>query len=434
MDADAIVIGAGAAGLAAARRLAARGQHVVLLEARDRVGGRAFSVPTGRALTPAELGAEFIHGPGEATLALLREDGMASVDVGDEGWSRTADGLQRDENDFFEVTSIFEAVDSLDDDETVDAFLRRFDADAPERERASVARGFVEGFDAADPAIASVRAIAQEWESGTDWRSARPVGGYAALFAHLRSRCIAAGAELHLCARVTRIAWEPGEVAVETTDARGTVRTFRGRSAIVTLPAGVLREGSVRFDPALPASKRAALAKIEMGDVVKVVLVFRTAFWERIAGARFRDATFFRTESLPFHAYWTQVPLRAELVVAWVGGPDATAMSGVSLDDRIERAREGFGALLDARDEALREFETGFTHDWRTDPFANGAYSYLIVGGADARAALAEPLDATLFFAGEATSSDDQSGTVNGALETGQRAAREVEACLKRRS
>ncbi|HLX26650.1 MAG TPA: FAD-dependent oxidoreductase, partial [Candidatus Cybelea sp.] len=213
---------------------------------------------------------------------------------------------------------------------------------------------------------------------------------------------------------------------------------LHARIALVTVPAGVLQanahDGGMAFDPQLPASKCAALEKILSGDVVKVVLLFRTAFWENVHAGRYRDAGFFRCERTPFAVYWTQLPVRTELVVAWRGGPGATALRGVSADELIERARDGFGSMLGADAEARAEFQTGFTHDWGADPYARGAYSYVAVGGEDARAALAQPVDETLFFAGEATSTDGQGGTVNGALETGERAAWEVLRCLKRRS
>lgn len=439
MEFDAIVIGAGAAGLSAARTLAEHSLRVAVVEARDRVGGRVLSVSTPRELTPAELGAEFIHGGGEQTLRLLRDDGMASVDLGGESWIGGANGrLEPEENEFGSVAEIFEAADSLPRDESVETFLRRFDGDESQRELARAARSFVEGFDAADPAIASAREIALEWRSGVDQRSARPIGGYARMFERLKNACTTAGASLHLSSIVRSIEWRRGAATVEVAGARGEREQLRARTAIITLPVGILKagagDGGVAFDPPLPAAKCAALEKILSGDVVKVALWFRTAFWESVDGGRYRDAGFFRSKRAPFAVFWTQLPLRTELVVAWRGGPGATALRGVSADELIEHARDGFGSMLGAPAEARAEFAAGFMHDWSADPYALGAYSYVAVGGENARAALAQPLDETLFFAGEATSADGQGGTVNGALETGERAAVEVLRCLKRRS
>jgi len=439
VECDAIVIGAGAAGLAAARCLAARAFRVIVLEARDRVGGRAFSVPTPRSLTPAELGAEFIHGRGLETMALLREASLAAVDTGGDSWRCTARGdLERDEEEFLSAATLFGEANSLMQDESVETFLRRFAGDPLQRDRAEAARQFVEGFDAADPAIASARAIAFEWRSGTDWSSTRPIGGYAPLFACLQDDCVARGVDVRLSTIVTGITWQRGAVDVQLSAAHGAGETLRTRAVVITLPAGVLQErsgeGSVTFHPQLPSTKYRALEKIVMGDVVKVALLFESPFWENVHGGRYYDAGFFRGNGPPFGVYWTQVPVRTELVVAWAGGPRATALRAHATDDLVARARDTFGELLGAPDECAAAFDRGYTHDWRRDPFSRGAYTYLAVGGEGAREALAAPLDDTLFFAGEGTSLDGQAGTVNGALESGVRAAAEVAECLNRRS
>jgi len=433
MDADVIVVGAGAAGLAAARSLAARSMRVLLIEARDRVGGRIWSRQTSRTATPAELGAEFIHGRALQTMALLRDAGTAAIDVGSEYWVTGKRGrLQRDESAFMSAAKIFEATRELDRDESVDRFLRRFERDERMQKTVAAARDFVEGFEAADPAIASTRGIAFEWQSGVDSTSARPLGGYPPLLERLRAECIEAGVRIELSTVVRAIAWQRGNVKIGATNSRGMAATFRARFAIVTLPIGVLRhngdETAVVFEPALPAAKQTALASIEMGHAVKVVLWFHTPFWERLEDGRYRDGAFFRSEGQAFQTYWTLVPVRSELVVAWAGGPKAYALRGLASADLVEEALNGFSQLFDAPDLTSSEFEGGLTHDWTSDPFSRGAYSYVAVDGANARAELAAQLDETLFFAGEATSTDGQGGTVNGALATGERAAAEVAA------
>lgn len=434
MDADAIVIGAGAAGLAAARSLASRSLQVIVVEGRDRIGGRVWSRRVARAAVPAELGAEFIHGQGKKTMLLLRDAGTAAIESGGEYWKCGEAGDLRPDDRVMSAAQIFEGVRSFPADESVEQFLRRFDGEAAMADTVEAARAFVEGFEAADPAIASARAIADEWRSGVDSTSARPIGGYPPMFQRLENACAAAGVHMCVSTIVRRVSWRRGAVAVDVVTCHGQARTIRARAAVVTLPVGVLRhrgdETEVVFDPELPAAKREALARIEMGHALKVVLWFRTAFWERVCDGRYRDAAFFSCMGQPFRGYWTQLPVRSELVVAWAGGPRATALSGASPAELIGRALDGFGALFGERELARKEFEGGAMHDWFHDRFARGAYSYVAVGGGDARAALAAIVDDTLFFAGEATSSDGQGGTVNGALETGERAARQAAAVL----
>jgi monoamine oxidase len=435
LNADVIVIGAGAAGLSAARSLADKSLQVIVLEARDRTGGRVWSKPSVRKAVAEELGAEFIHGRAAETMALLRDAGTAAIDTGGESWACDEEGdLRRDEADLRSASRIFEQARTLAGDESVDRFLRRFENDKAMRETVRAARAFVEGFEAADPAIASVRAIADEVRSGVDFATERPLGGYGPMFERLRDACAAASVQVNLSTVVQRISWRRGAVAVEATSEWGEARTIHARAAVVTLPVGVLRhngdESEVVFDPDLPAAKREALRNIEMGHVVRVGLWFRTAFWERIRNGRYRAGAFFRCLGRPFAAYWTQLPVRSELIVAWAGGPKATALSRASQAQLIERALDGFGALVGEPALAREEFESGVMHDWNQDPFSRGAYSYVAVGGGNARAVLAAPVDDTLFFAGEATSNDGQGGTVNGALKTGERAAREAATSL----
>jgi monoamine oxidase len=430
MDTDVIVIGAGAAGLAAALWLAERSIRVVALEGRDRIGGRVMWQSLGTGEAPAELGAEFIHGPAPETTAFLDEAGLTSLETGGPVWICNSTGELRAVEEDFSSVDVFERASSLVADESVDAFLRPFEQDPQWRDRARRARAFVEGFEAADPALASVRAIADEVRTGVDSSSSRPVGSYAPLFEHLAGRCARAGVDLRLGTTVERITWAPGNVTIEARSGNGALPPIRARCAIATVPVGILhRRGNgarLSFTPPLPAEKQAAIDGLEMGHAVRVALAFRTPFWEHVAGGRYRDAAFFRCEAGTFNAFWTQLPLRSRSIVAWAGGPRATAMNGTSIQERIDRARDQFGAMFGERDLARREFEAGATHDWSVDPFANGAYSYVATGAGAARAALGAPIAETLFFAGEATATDGQGGTVSGSFATGLRAAREA--------
>jgi monoamine oxidase len=424
MDTDVVVVGAGAAGLAAALELTKRSVRVVVLEGRDRAGGRVRWEPVGSVDVPAELGAEFIHGAAPETSSFLAEAGLTQIPTGGPAWTCASSGELVPVDDDFTAVEIFERVRSLPGDESVDTFLRRFENDPNLRTAAARARIFVEGFEAADPMLASARAIADELRSGVDSSSSRPVGSYSLLFDHLRARCASEGVDLRLNTPVTHITWKPGEV---------TVGALRARCAIITLPVGVLREtgaAAVTFVPPLPTEKQTALNGLEMGHAVRVTMAFRTPFWEQINGGRYRDAAFFRCENGPFNAFWTQYPLGGRTIVAWGGGPRAVALDGVPAQERIDRARDAFGAMLGAGDLARSELEAGVTHDWSADPFSRGSYSYVATGAVGAREALGKPVEATLFFAGEATSTDGQGGTVSGAFETGMRAAREAAATL----
>src|SRR5579875_409169 len=167
MDWDVAVIGAGAAGFAAALELQRHELRVVLIEARDRVGGRAWSFDPPGAPRPAE------------TLALLREARIAEVTVSGERWEYRNGRLTRRPEELWAGTDLIERARTLEEDESVEAFLQRF-AGEPQHARAiETIRTLVAGFDAADPARASVRAIAEEWagDASLGAGASRPVGG-----------------------------------------------------------------------------------------------------------------------------------------------------------------------------------------------------------------------------------------------------------------
>jgi monoamine oxidase len=159
--------------------------------------------------------------------------------------------------------------------------------------------------------------------------------------------------------------------------------------------------------------------------VVKVVLQFRTAVWETLQGGRYAGAAFFHAPGRSFPTFWTALPLHAPLLVAWAGGAHAERLAALTPPELIERA------LLDAAQlfpdgDLGRTWVGAWTHDWQSDPFARGAYSYVLTGGEDANRALAEPVARTLYFAGEATDDSGGATTVSGALTSGRRAAQRL--------
>jgi monoamine oxidase len=198
---------------------------------------------------------------------------------------------------------------------------------------------------------------------------------------------------------------------------------------IITLPLGVLQlapraQGAVRFSPAL-ASKRRPLKGLVAGSVIKVPMLFRNAFWEELDGGRYREASFFHVPGSLFPTFWTAAPERAPLLNAWAGGPNALRLTGRSMRDIVREAVRCLEGMF-GHDGIEGLLQAAWVHDWQTDPYARGAYSYVAVGGHGAREELAAPLRKTLYFAGEATDFEGEPATVAGALQSGLRAAREV--------
>jgi monoamine oxidase len=404
------VIGAGAAGLAAAQALARAGRSVLVLEARERVGGRCWTRRMPGLEIPVELGAEFIHGEAKVTHALLKRAGLAAVESVREQRYLERRRLRRI-NAFTEAQRAARRALDLKRDVSVAQFLRSLRLPARTRD---FARMMVEGFDAADPRRASMRAIAEEWGGGELGDSQpRPQGGYGALLDWLANAVVASGAQLRLGAVVTRLQWRSGAVSVGGTFL-GEPFAARAKRAIVTLPLGVLQHGPLRFP-----QKRAALGKLASGPVVRVALRFHEPFWEK----RAPGAAFFHARAAPFPTCWTPLPMRAPLLTAWAGGPKAARLTGSSTRRLVDAALASVESIFGKGPRAL--LAAAYAQDWMHDPFSRGGYSYVLVGGAGAREALAAPLDDTVFFAGEATDSEEP-GTVAAALASGRRAAREA--------
>ena len=426
---DVVVVGAGAAGLAAARALSQGGANAVVLEARERIGGRILTREDAGLLVPAELGAEFVHGTAEVSFALLRAANTVAVDTV-EGAFMFEDGALRPAGDPFATLSrVMAGARALTADLSVAAFLAALpEGPGVERDR-RLARMLVEGFDAADPARAGTLAIAQEWDGGEDGQTARqfrPLGGYAPLLRTLHAGLDPARVDLRLGTPVHALRRHAGGVEVHATTAHGSPLHVGARAAIVTLPLGVLQSADVRFEPPLPERTGEALRQLVMGPVVKLVLRFRTAWWERLHGERYRSAAFFQNADARFPTFWTQLPLRAPQLVAWAGGPKADALAELDHDARVAVALTDLRTLFGGAVEPEAELDGAYGHDWQRDVYARGAYSYVATGGGDARGAIAAPLDGVLFFAGEATAPVAEAGTVAGALGSGERAAAEA--------
>jgi monoamine oxidase len=395
------VIGAGAAGLAAAAELARAGASVLLVEARGRIGGRCHTRRLPGIPVPVELGAEFIHGRPEATMSLLKQAGIPPVDS-----TRTQlvafDGKLRAVNIFTQAQRVARK-ELTGRDVSFKVFLRK--QRVPRLTR-TLATMMVQGFDAADPRLISAREVIEEWSGeGLGASQPRPQGGYGPFLESLANR----GARLQLETVVRRIRWSRRSVEVQGSF-RGERWSAWAPRAVITLPIGVLPALKVR-------EKRSALSRLASGPVIRVAMAFREAFWEK----EHPGVAFFHSPEAPFPTFWTPLPMHAPLMTAWAGGPKAEKLTGKKPERLLRDALESVRSVL----KGIEDPTAYLVHDWQADPYARGGYSYVRVGGTGAREELAAPLEETLHFAGEATDVE-QSGTVGGALASGIRAAREI--------
>jgi monoamine oxidase len=431
---DVVVLGAGVSGLAAAARLTQAGCTVRVLEVRDRAGGRILTVRGGKWPVPIDLGAEFIQGRIPALLTLARQIGLPVVELNGSRWQAQDGRVARAEDVSPRVDEIMSRLPAAgpDDDQSFDQFLARCCADASLADARARARRRIESYDAAHPDRVSIRFLVREREAEAQIdgdRVFRLATGYDGIPATLLARIPPDRGRVHLETIVTDVKWAPGAVTVHARGPDGAaLGPFSARRVVVALPVGVLQAlptepGAVRFTPPLD-QKQAALQGIEMGKVVKLVLAFKERVWETAIAD---DLGFLQTPDEPFSGWWTGYPVYAPLLVAWVGGPAADALAGLSTTERVDRALDSLaGIVREPRAAIDRQIVACATHDWAADPFARGAYSYTRVGGIERQAALASPVDDTLFFAGEATELRGYQATVHGALFAGERAADEV--------
>jgi monoamine oxidase len=440
--ADVLVLGAGVAGLAAARELSQAGLRVVVLEARDRIGGRIFTQHVPGHPLPVELGAEFIHGRPPESFALVEQASLLAYELNGEQWLSQGGQLAPSDALWMQTDRIFAQMALAGGpDRSFAAFLAPFQADPACRDAAAMAASYVEGFDAADTSRVSVQALVREQRAAAaneGSRAFRIAQGYDQLVAALAAGCEPLRASIHLGTVAQHVAWRRGYVEVQTEGAGGWGRrSFTARRALITLPLGVLQapaaaRGAVQFRPPL-ANHAGAARQLAMGQVVKVTLRFRERFWENdrlpLADASMdpRQVSFVYGRGAALPTWWTAYPAIVPQLTGWAAGPAAARLIDQPEHAIVERALDALAGVLGLpQDRIARALVGAHTHSWHDDPFARGAYSYVTVGGMDAVRALAAPVEGTLFFAGEATNADGHTGTVHGAIATGRRAAREI--------
>jgi monoamine oxidase len=422
---DVIIIGAGAAGLAAARSLSGAGKRIAILEARDRLGGRVSTLHRPDLPLPIELGAEFIHGRSATTFAIVEASALTAIELPDTHCS-IRDGSRESIDDFWDqIAKVRAKIRPRKRDLSFDEFLRSRRELTPRLRE--LARNFVEGYHAAHADRISALALRsadseQEDDGGTE--QFRLAGGQDALIDWLRSGLDPGRTDIRLGTVATGVQWSQRSVTVSVRN-RVTQATERLRAAalVITIPIGVWKaagdqEGAIAFDPPLRGKER-ALGKIEAGHVVKIAFRFRERFWDG-------SANFVHTDDRYLPTWWTTAPVQSPVLTGWAGGKAADALLSEGEEAMNHRALDSLSRAWNIPRKRIDALLAGtFHHDWQRDPFSRCAYSYAAVGGSNAHAELARPLRGTLYFAGEATSGDE-TGTVAGAIESGKRAAREL--------
>jgi monoamine oxidase len=429
--ADILVIGAGAAGLMAARTLVKSGKTVIVLEARNRLGGRIHTIDDESFFKHAELGAEFVHGNLPVTLGLLKEAGIPLQHSGGEMW-QYQDG-HFSNNGFFieEWDLLMKKLGELKNDISIGDFLQNeFPDKKYEGLRKSVER-FVCGYDTADPYKASAFALRTEWQGEDDDAQHRIKGGYGAMVNYLEQETVAEGGKIYLNSVVKEIDWYKN-IAKVITDS-GDV--YQATKVIIALPLGVLqadknKKGAISFNPPIP-EQIGALNEIGFGAIIKVLLEFETLFWEdkqveKLAGKNLMEMAFIISDQ-EIPTWWTQTPEHSPVLTGWLGGPAAEAKKDLTDDELLQLSLQSLASIFKREVQDLKDQLVAFKIvNWTIDPFALGSYSYDTIAAPASREVLNSAVSDTLFFAGEYLYEGPAMGTVEAALTSGKGVAERI--------
>lgn len=421
-----IVIGAGAAGLAAARTLQDAGRNVLILEARNRIGGRVHS-NYDFAPHPVELGAEFLHGENIISWNWLRQQGLTTLPAFEDdrnlfmyihqalqSFRRWADIPGTEVLDGIGNAQLYRQarawVAARKPDISLGQFLLEHDVVmAPEVHR--ILDNYFSGSYGANLEQLGIYGLLELSYEGDGEEYFRVQEGYTQLLEPL-----AAGLSIHYQSPVTHIAWHRSPLEIHTA-----ATTYTAEQVVITLPLALLQSNAVTFDPALPASKGSAINGLGVGQANKVIFKFAEPFWPEAMEACLT--------TLSSQMWWRpgwQRPGEAPLLTAFLGANAALEFSALSRLGQGRVTQELLGQLerMFALPLASHVVDVLYV-DWSADPYARMGYSYTPVNGTGLRARLAEPLGNALFFAGEATHSS-RAASVHGALESGIRAAQEI--------
>jgi monoamine oxidase len=419
---DAIVVGAGAAGLMAAWELVQTGKRIAIIEAKKSIGGRAHTITDENFDLPVELGAEFVHGNLELTQMILKRAGVKQYKVSGDIW-QNEDGNLNEQKDFIEdYSALNKRFKEVKEDIPVSKFIIKHLQDDEFEELRFTLKNYVEGYYAADTNKASTFSLKEELTNSDD-EQYRIEGGYIKLIEQLENDCKEKGVQFFLSQAVKEIQWKKNEVVVTTN-----LQKFAAKKVMVTVPVGVLQSERIRFSPALPEITAAA-KRLGFGPVIKTMLQFDEAFWKnkKFTQGKDLDKLSFMFSRAVIPTWWTYYPKDAAMLTGWSGGPHADELKNLGEKEILQKALESLSKIFEIDVSQLKQKLKGWhVSNWINDPYSCGGYSYEVVNGKEIKQVIKQPVENTIFFAGEGLYDGPEIGTVEAALSTGRETAHQM--------
>jgi monoamine oxidase len=420
---DVIIIGGGAAGLMAAKLLSEAGREILILEAKDKPGGRIRQID---ALSfPAEGGAEFIHGNLTATIDLMHDAGIKKEKLkGKFCWVNNGK-WNTGYNLFSNWDLLMQKLIACDKDISVDAFLEKWFYEKKYELLRKQFKNYVQGYDAADTKHASILAIKKDMES-QDEDQWRPSSGYISIIDYLFKTI-----------KKSRGVIKTGEVVQQIKRNKNIeVITKSGKyfcnKLIIAVPVGILQcrkknKSFIKF-PACLDNHIMAAKNIGNGSVIKFLVEFDKAFWldkSFLADKKISAPSYIFADTI-IPTWWTQYPSLHPLLTGWIAGPPASKMKDYSEKKFKECILDSLSSVFSMPVWLLEEkIKNYMVVNWIKETHILGGYSFATIQSEDARNQLKKPFDDFFYFAGEYLA-ENSASTVDAALQSGIEVAKKI--------